>query len=110
MEISIPSPGWRAVEKCHFPPVFATCLVPSSVHVKPFLKPNKVMQVRDFAYILLKNIPAQLDSFVAKINNVPAQSRGGGPEKGPAHGDLVTINPKISSIKQPSRQAFETRR
>jgi len=74
-----------------------------------FLKPNKVMQVRDFAHILLKNIPAQLDSFVAKINNVPAQSRGGGPEKGLAHGNLVTINPKISSIKQPSRQAFETR-
>jgi len=36
-------------------------------------------------------------------------SWGGGPEKVTAHGDLSTVNPKISSIKQPSRITFEAR-
>ena len=33
-------------------------------------------------------------------------TRGGGPDKGPSHGHLGIINPKINSIKQPSRQVF----
>jgi len=42
---------------------------------------------------------------MTKIDNAPA-SWGGGPEKVTAYGDLSTFNPKISSIKQPSRITF----
>ena len=51
---------------------------------------------------------AHPDTFMAKIDNAPA-SWGGGPEKVNAPGDLGTINPKLSSIKQPSRHSFEAR-
>jgi len=51
------------------------------------------------AKILLRLISAHLDTFMAKIDTVPA-SWGGGPEKVNSPGDLGTINLKISSIKQ----------
>ena len=66
-----------------------------------YWSPNKVIQAKNLAQILLKLISAHLDTFMAKINTAPA-SWGGGPEKVNAPGDLGTVNPKISSIKQPS--------
>ena len=59
-------------------------------------------------HILLKLVAAHPDTFLAKIDNVPAHW-GGGPEIVAAHGDLGTINPKISSIKEPWWHAFEAR-
>ena len=59
--------------------------------------------------MLLKLIAAHpADTVVAKIKYVPA-SWGGGPEIVAAHGGLGTINPKISSIKEKTWKAFETR-
>ena len=67
-----------------------------------------MIQCRNLAYMLLKLIAAHPDTFEAKIKNVPA-SWGGGPEIVAAHGDLGTINPIISSIKEKTWKAFETR-
>ena len=66
------NPGIKGHWKVPIFTVLATCLVPSSVHVKPILKPNKVIQVRDFVHILMKHILAQPDSLGDKINNPPA--------------------------------------
>ena len=57
------NPGMEGRWKVPILPVLATFLVPSSVHVKPFLKPNKVIQVWDYTHILMKHIRAQSDSF-----------------------------------------------
>jgi len=73
-----------------------------------YRSPNKVIQAKNLAQILLKLILAHLDTFMTKIDNAPA-SWGGGPEKVTAFGVLSTVNPKTSSIKQPSRIMFEAR-
>ena len=66
------------------------------------------MKAKNLAHILLTLISAHPDTLMTKIDNAPA-SWGGGPEKVTAHGHLGTVNPKISSIKQPSRDTFEAR-
>ena len=48
-----------------------------------FLKPNKVIQVRDLTHIFLELIAAQPDNFVAKTDNVPANPGVGGQRKDP---------------------------
>jgi hypothetical protein len=64
-----------------------------------------VIQAKNLAKILLELISAHPDTLMTKIDNAPA-SWGGGPEKVTAYGDLRTVNPKMSSIKQPSRITF----
>ena len=61
--ISIPTPGWRAVEKCQFFPFWILVWCLHRYMSNQLLKPNKVIQVRDFAHILMKHILAQPDSF-----------------------------------------------
>ena len=61
--ISIPTPGWRAVEKCQFCPFWLLVWCLHWYMSNQILKPNKVIQVRDFAHILMKHILAQPDSL-----------------------------------------------
>ena len=70
--ILIPTPGWKAVEKFQFWPFWRLVWCLHQYMSNQLLKPNKVIQVRDFAHILMKHILAQPDSFVTKINNLPA--------------------------------------
>ena len=74
-----------------------------------FLIPKQEIKPRNLAHVLLKLIEAYTDTFVTKIDNVPA-NWSGGPEIVPAHGVLSMINPKISSIKQPWWHEFQARR
>ena len=87
-------------------PILATCLVPSSVHVKPIFE----AQQSDKGLRLCTHTHEAYSSttwlFRWQKSIICLPTRGGGPEKGPAYGHLGTINPKISSINQPSRQAF----
>ena len=104
--ILIPTPWWRVVEKCQFCPFLDTCLVPSLVHVKPIFE----AQQSDTGQRLCTHTHEAYSSttwlFWWQKSIIFLPTRGGGPEKGPAHGHLGTINPKIRSNKQPSRQAF----
>ena len=60
---SNPAPGWRAVEKCPFCPFWLLVWCLHWYMSNQFLKPNKVIQVWDFAHILMKHILAQPDSW-----------------------------------------------
>ena len=86
-------------------PVLATRLVPSSVHVKPIFE----AQQSDTGQRLCTHSHEVYSSttwlFWWQKSIIFLPTRGGGPEKGPTHGHLGTIDPKISN-KQPSRQAF----
>ena len=57
------TPGWRAVEKCPFCPFWLLVWCLHCYVSNQFLKPNKVIQVRDFAQVLMKHILAQPDSL-----------------------------------------------
>ena len=87
-------------------PVLATCLVPSSVHVKPIFEDQQSDTDLRLCTYTHEAYSSTVWLFRWQKSIICLPPRGGGPEKGPAHGHLGTINPKISSIKPPSRQAF----
>ena len=105
-----PNPRTEGRWKVPILPVLATCLVPSSVHVKPIFEAQQSDTGQRLCTHTHKAYYGRTWLFSWKKSIIFLPTRGGGPEKGPAHGHLGTINPKISSIKQPSRQAFKTRR
>ena len=102
------NPGMEGRWKVPILSVLATCLVPSSVHVKPIFEDQQSdTGMRLCTHTHTHEAYPSTTWFIWWQKSIMClPPRCGGPEKGPALGHLGTINPKISSIKQPSRQAF----
>ena len=100
------NPGMEGHWKVPMLPVLDTCLVPSSVHVKPIFEAQQSDTGQRLCTSTHEAYSITTWLFKWQKSMIFLPTGGGGPEKGPAHGHLGTINTKISSIKQPSRQAF----
>ena len=100
------NPRMESRWKVPFLSVVATCLVASLVHVKPIFEDQQSDTGQRLCIHTHEAYSSTTWLFKWQKSIICLPTGGGGPEKGPAHGHLGTINPKISSIKQPSRQAF----
>ena len=100
------NPGMEGRWKVPILPVLVTCLVLLLIHAKPIFEAQQSDTGQRLCIHTHEVYSSTTWLFWWQKSIICLPPRGGGPEKGPAHGHLGTINPKISFIKQPSRQAF----